>query len=87
MEICGKREMELLEKIGGHLDTGACRVELSIPYDKGGLVDLLHREAKVEQVDYGETIQVTAVCTPVQLGRLKDYVVSGWTPPKEFWED
>ena len=78
---------ELLEKIGGHLDTGACRVELSIPYDKGGLVDLLHREAKVEQVDYGETIQVTAVCTPVQLGRLKDYVVSGWTPPKEFWED
>ena len=78
---------ELLEKIGGHLDTGACRVELSIPYDKGGLVDLLHREAKVEQVDYGEAIQVTAVCTPVQLGRLKDYVVSGWTPPKEFWED
>ena len=78
---------ELLEKIGGHLDTGACRVELSIPYDKGGLVDLLHREARVEQVDYGETIQVTAVCTPVQLGRLKDYVVFGWTPPKEFWED
>ena len=78
---------ELLEKIGGHLDAGACRVELSIPYDKGGLVDLLHREARVEQVDYGETIQVTAVCTPVQLGRLKDYVVSGWTPPKEFWED
>ena len=78
---------ELLEKIGGHLDTGACRVELSIPYDKGGLVDLLHREARVEQVDYGETIQVTAVCTPVQLGRLKDYVVSGWTPPKEFWEN
>ena len=78
---------ELLEKMGGHLDTGACRVELSIPYDKGGLVDLLHREARVEQVDYGETIQVTAVCTPVQLGRLKDYVVSGWTPPKEFWED
>ena len=78
---------ELLEKIGARLDTGACRVELSIPYDKGGLVDLLHREAKVEQVDYGETIQVTAVCTPVQLGRLKDYVVSGWTPPKEFWED
>ena len=77
---------ELLSKIGDRLDTGACRVVLHLPYDKGGLVDLLHREAKVEQVDYGETIQVTAVCTPVQLGRLKDYVVSGWTPPKEFWE-
>ena len=50
-------------------------------------LDLLHREAKVERVDYGESIEVEAICTPVQLGRLKDYIVSGWTPPKEFWED
>ena len=34
-------------------------------------------------MDYGEAIEVEAVCTPVQLGRLKDYIVSGWTPPKE----
>ncbi len=78
---------ELLEKIGGRLDTGACRVVLRLPYDQGGVVDMLHRQAKVERVDYGEAIEVEAVCTPVQLGRLKDYIVSGWTPPKEFWED
>ena len=78
---------ELLQKIGDRLDTGAQKVVLHIPYDKGGIVDLLHREAKVERVDYGETIEVEAVCTPIQLGRLKDYIVSGWTPPKEFWED
>ncbi len=78
---------ELLRKIGDRLDTGAQKVVLRIPYDKGGLVDLLHREAKVERVDYGEAIEVEAVCTPVQLGRLKEYVVSGWTPPTEFWED
>ena len=78
---------ELLHKIGDRLDTGAHRVVLHIPYDKGGIVDLLHREAKVERVDYGETIEVEAVCTPIQLGRLKDYIVSGWTPPKEPWED
>ena len=78
---------ELLRKIGERLDTGACRVVLHIPYDQGGLVDLLHRQAKVERVDYGACIEVEAVCTPVQLGRLKEYVVSGWTPPKEFWED
>ena len=78
---------ELLGKIGDRLDTGAHRVVLHIPYDKGGIVDLLHREAKVERVDYGESIEVEAVCTPIQLGRLKDYIVSGWTPPKEFWED
>ena len=78
---------ELLEKIGGRLDTGACRVVLRLPYDQGGVVDMLHLQAKVERVDYGEAIEVEAVCTPVQLGRLKDYIVSGWTPPKEPWED
>ena len=78
---------ELLKKIGGRLDTGACRVGLHLPYDQGGVVDMLHRQAKVERVDYGEAIEVEAVCTPVQLGRLKDYIVSGWTPPKEPWED
>ncbi len=78
---------ELLKKIGGRLDTGACRVVLHLPYDQGGVVDMLHRQAKVERVDYGEAIEVEAVCTPVQLGRLKDYIVSGWTPPKEPWED
>lgn len=78
---------ELLEKIGGRLDTGACRAVLRLPYDQGGVVDMLHRQAKVERVGYGEAIEVEAVCTPVQLGRLKDYIVSGWTPPKEPWED
>ena len=78
---------ELLKKIGGRLDTGAYRVVLRIPYDQGGVVDMLHREARVERVDYGEAIEVEAVCTPIQLGRLKDFIVSGWTPPKEFWED
>ena len=78
---------ELLKKIGGRLDTGACRVVLRLPYDQGGVVDMLHRQAKVERVDYGEAIEVEAVCTPVHLGRLKDYIVSGWTPPKEPWED
>ena len=78
---------ELLKKIGDRLDTGAHRVVLCIPYDQGGVLDMLHREAKVERVDYGEAIEVEAVCTPIQLGRLKDFIVSGWTPPKEFWED
>ena len=63
------------------------REVLRLPYDQGGVVDMLHRQAKVERVDYGEAIEVEAVCTPVQLGRLKDYIVSGWTPPKEPWED
>ena len=50
------------------------RVELRLPYDKGGLLDQLYREAKVEKVDYGETIEVTAVCTPETLGQVADYL-------------
>ena len=54
----------LLAAIGERLDTGAKRVTIHLPYDKGGLVERLYQEAKVEQVDYGETIDVVAVCTP-----------------------
>ncbi len=38
----------LLAAIGERLDTGAKRVTIHLPYDKGGLVDRLYQEAKVE---------------------------------------
>ncbi len=77
----------LLDKLRTRLDKGTVRVELAIPYDKGGLLDLLHREAKVEKVEYAGSIEVTALCPPKVLGRVREYVVSGWKPEKEFWED
>ncbi len=67
----------LLAAIGQRLDAGVRRVELRLPYDKGGVLDALYREAKVEKVDYGETIAVTAVCTPKTLGRVRQYIVEG----------
>ena len=78
---------ELLEKIRRRLDTGVHRVTLSLPYDKGGLLDMLYRQAKVESVEYGETIQVEALCSEKTIGQVKAYVTGGWQPPKEFWED
>ena len=78
---------KLKERIGARLDSGACRVVLRLPYDQGGVVDLLYQQAKVENVEYGEAIQVTAVCNPRELGRLREYIVEGWTPPREPWED
>ena len=60
--------------IAKRLDAGARRVELRLPYGKGGLLDQLYREAKVEKVDYGETIEVTAVCTPRTLGQMAEYL-------------
>ncbi len=77
----------LLDKLRTRLDKGTVRVELAIPYDKGGLLDLLHREAKVEKVEYAGSIEVTALCPPKVLGRVRDYVVGGWKPEKEPWED
>ena len=64
----------LRSMIGDRLDAGAHRVTLSLPYDKGGLLDTLYKEAKVESVEYGETILVTAVCTPKLLGQLSAYL-------------
>ena len=66
---------KLLEMIGERPDSGSRRCVLHIPYDKGGLLDQLYREAKVENVEYGETIAVTAVCTPKVLGQMAPFLV------------
>ena len=64
----------LLEMIDKRLDKGTRRVTLHLPYDKGGLLDMLYREAKVEAVEYGQTIDVTAVCGPKTLGQVEPYL-------------
>ena len=42
--------------------------------DSSDLMDTLYREAKVENVIYGATIEVTAVCGPRTLGRIASFV-------------
>ncbi len=76
----------LLRAIDKLLDKGTRRVTLHLPYDKGGLLDLLYREAKVESVEYAETIDVVAVCNPKAIGVVKPYI-EGWVEPKEPWEN
>ena len=77
---------ELLARIDKLLDKGTRRVTIHLPYDKGGLLDMLYREAKVESVEYGETIDVAAVCVPRVIGQVKDYI-EGYREPKEDWEE
>ena len=77
---------QLLEAIGKRLDSGCRRVTIHLPYDKGGLLDKLYQQAKVESVEYGQTIDVVAVCTPKVVGQL-GHLVEGWQPHKEPWED
>ena len=50
------------------------------------LTDELYQQAKVESVEYGETIDVAAVCTPKVIGQLGP-LVEGWRPRREPWED
>ena len=64
----------LLELIDRRLDKGTRRCVIHLPYDKGGLLDMLYREAKVERVEYGGTIDVTAVCNPRVLGQVAPFV-------------
>ncbi len=75
----------LLRAIDGKLDKGTRRVTLHLPYDKAGLLDSLYRDAKVESVEYEQTITVAAVCPPKVLGQLKPYI-QGWQEEKEDWE-
>ena len=76
---------ELLARIDKLLDKGTRRVTIHLPYDKGGLLDMLYREAKVESVEYGETIDIVATCVPRVIGQVKDYI-EGYREPKEDWE-
>ena len=64
---------KLLEMVARRLDKGVRRVTIHLPYDRGGLLDMLYKEAKVERVEYGETIDVTAVCSPRTLGRVAEF--------------
>lgn len=77
---------ELLARIDKLLDKGTRRVTIHLPYDKGGFLDMLYREAKVESVEYGETIDIVATCVPRVIGQVKDYI-EGYQEPKEDWEE
>ena len=81
----GEGIKRLLQAVDEKLDKGTRRVTIHLPYDKAGLLDGLYREAKVENVEYGETVDITAVCTPRIMGQLKDYI-EGWQEEKEDWE-
>ena len=76
----------LLAAIEDRLGERVRRVTIHIPYDNGGVLDLLYQQARVEQVEYGQTIDVVALCPDKLIGRLGP-LVEGWTPPREDWED
>jgi len=74
--LTGEGKDELLQKISEILGEERRRVLLRLPYDKGYLLERLHREASVRSVEYGEEhIFVDVVIRPKLWGVVRDYAV------------
>ena len=66
----------LLKAIETALNQARHHVKLCLPYSQGGLVETLHNNAQVLQVDYtAEGILVETIVDNILLGRLRDYVI------------
>lgn len=65
----------LLKNIEDILEKTKKKVTLRLPYDKGSVVELLHREASVIRIEYqDDCIEVEAILNPETYGRLREYV-------------
>ena len=66
---------ELLKKIEDNLSSAKKKVTLLLPYDKAGMVEMLHREGTVADARYLEDgIEVDAVISPGLYGKVKEYI-------------
>ncbi len=66
---------ELLQAIEKALGHSRHHIQVTLPYSMGGMVDTLHSNAQVLNVDYtGEGIVVETVVDPILYGKLRDYI-------------
>jgi len=66
----------LLQKIEKNLSSASKKVSLRLPYNKAGLVEILHREGVVKEIEYFENhIELDAVINPPLYGRVKEYII------------
>jgi GTP-binding protein HflX len=67
---------ELKKRVFETLSRGTKQISIKLPYDKGGLLDTLHKECKVLTVEYTASgIDIAVICAPDIYGRVKDYIV------------
>lgn len=73
--ITGEGIPELRRAIARVLESGKKRVELLLPYNEAGILELLHREGAVVSSEYTEDgIEVQAVIRPELWGRVREFV-------------
>ena len=73
----GEGMQELLQAIENALGHSRHRIEVTLPYSMGGMVDTLHSNAQVLNVDYTpEGIVVQTVVDPILYGKLRSYITA-----------
>ena len=73
----GEGMQELLQAIENALGHSCHRIEVTLPYSMGGMVDTLHSSAQVLNVDYTpEGIVVQTVVDPILYGKLRSYITA-----------
>ena len=71
----GRGMDDLLQAIEKTLGHSRYHIEVTIPYSMGGMVDTLHKNAQVLNVDYtGDGILVETIVDPILYGRLREYI-------------
>ena len=74
--LTGEGTAELLKTIEKILDKGKKQVILHLPYSKGGLLEMLHKEGAVLRTDYcDEYIEIEVILQPDAYGRVRDYII------------
>ena len=74
--LTGEGTDALVAKIEQLLDKGKKKVVLHLPYSKGGVLDLLHKEAEILRTDYLEDcIEVETIVRADTYGKVRDYVM------------
>ena len=68
-----KSALKAIEKALGH---ARHHVVVCLPYSMGGMVETIHNNAQVKNVEYtGEGIEIETVLDDILYGRLREYVV------------
>ena len=66
----------LLKTIEKALDQARHHVVVCLPYSMGGMVETLHNNAQVKNVEYtAEGIEVETIVDEILFGRIRDYVI------------
>ncbi len=65
---------DLLEAVSQRVSRTIKQVELAIPLDKMGLVDMIYREGKVDKIRYNSKSVIISACLPEEIaGRLSGF--------------